>query len=48
MDIGRLITFDMFPGDVLLEIFYFYVGEDISMYEHFDGKVGWMKLAHVC
>ena len=48
MDIGRLITFDMFPGDVLLEIFYFYVGEDISMYERFDGKLGWMKLAHVC
>jgi hypothetical protein len=43
-DIGQLITFDMLPDDVLLEIFDFYLDED----NFFLRKEKWIALAHVC
>ncbi|KAF8502717.1 hypothetical protein F5888DRAFT_1800259 [Russula emetica] len=44
-----LITFDMLPDDVILEIFDFYVDEDES-FERFEKRriEEWIKLAHVC
>jgi F-box-like len=38
---GKLITFDILPGDILLEIFDFYLGGNL-----YGSK--WIKLAHVC
>jgi hypothetical protein len=50
-DIGQLITFGMLPDDVLLEIFDFYVDEDVD--EDFgpfeeSGIEEWITLTHVC
>jgi hypothetical protein len=47
-DIGQLMAFDMLPDDVLLEIFDFYVDED--MREDFEPQriQGSITLAHMC
>jgi hypothetical protein len=45
------MTFDMLPDDALLEIFAFYVNEDIDEeFEQFEeqGIEGWVTLVHVC
>ena len=52
-DIGQLITFDMLPDDVLVEIFYFYADEDMDMDTYFGPYEKprieeWTSLAHVC
>ena len=44
--VGQLITFDMLPDDVLLEIFDFYVDKDAG--EDFKRIESWITLAHVC
>ena len=46
--IGQLITFDMLPDDILIEIFDFYVDEDMG--EDFGKQriQDWMTLVHVC
>ena len=45
--VGQLITFDMLPDDVLLEISDFYVDEDMN--EDFEpSEKQWITLAHVC
>ena len=43
-DIGQLITFDMLPDDILIEIFDSYVDEDFNNTEIQE----WMTLVHVC
>src|ERR1700733_14738550 len=47
-DIGQLITFDMLPDDVLLEISDFYVEDDEDL-KPFGARIdAWITLAHVC
>jgi hypothetical protein len=39
-DIGRLITFDMLPDDVLPRIFFFYLDKDMNEYfEPFEEQI---------
>jgi F-box-like len=45
--LGRLISIDMLPDDVLLEIFDFYVGEDLLTQKGILVDL-WRKLVHVC
>ena len=49
MHTGQLITFDMLPDDVLIEIFDFYLDKNLDGYfEPFEGQMAWIRLAHVC
>jgi hypothetical protein len=45
--LGRVISIHMLPDDVLLEIFYFYVGEDLLAQKGIPVDV-WRTLVHVC
>jgi hypothetical protein len=48
-DIGQLITFDMLPDDVLLEISHFDLEKDVDEYvEPSELLRWWVTLAHVC
>ena len=47
-DIGQPITFDMLPDDILIEIFDFYVDEDIGEDFRKQRIQDWMTLVHVC
>jgi hypothetical protein len=50
-DIGQLITFDVLPDDILLEIFYFYLdgnGDEYLKPLKGTGSEEWIKLTHIC